>query len=126
MEPVPVAAGALYVALGGAVGSVGRYLVGVAVQNAARPGWIATLIVNVLGAFVMGVLLGAAPPRRTTLLLGTGILGGFTTFSTLTADVGMLFGPLGDWRGLAYAFGSVTLGIGAFYVGRAAGAALGG
>jgi len=84
------------------------------------------LVVNVLGAFAMGVLLGIAPPRRTTLLLGTGVLGGFTTFSTLTADAGMLLGPLGDWRGPAYALGSVVLGIGAFYAGRAAGAALGG
>ena len=41
-----------------------------------------TLVVNLSGAFALGVLLGAAVPTRVGFLLGTGFLGGYTTFST--------------------------------------------
>lgn len=124
MDAVPVPLAAAYVALGGACGSVARYLVGVAVGAWGRPAWAATLAVNLVGAFAMGLLLGGAPPRRTVLLLGTGVLGGFTTFSTFAADTSGLLGPALDWRGAAYAGGTVVLGILAFTAGRAASAAL--
>lgn len=116
--PLPLALG--LVATGGALGSSARYLVGAAVTAAGQPGWFGTLAVNVVGAFAMGLLLGTAPPRRAVLLLGTGVLGGFTTFSALTADAAGLFGAGADWRGAAYAGGSLVLGLAAFYAGRAA------
>ncbi len=75
------------VALGGAAGSVSRYLVSAFVQ-AARPGsfpW-GTFAVNVLGCFLAGVVAGLAEGRGVLgpegrILLLTGFLGGFTTFS---------------------------------------------
>ncbi|AJM76988.1 fluoride efflux transporter CrcB [Rathayibacter toxicus] len=81
------------VAVGGAVGTAARYAVALAV-----PAWsglpIATIVVNLLGAFLLGVLaefLAARGPddgpRRTLrLLVGTGVLGGFTTYSTFSLD----------------------------------------
>lgn len=73
------------VALGGAIGAVLRFLV---VTGAGRfvPGWpMGTLVVNVLGCFVMGMFLVTLGPRNHPLLM-TGILGGFTTFSAFSLD----------------------------------------
>lgn len=75
----------LQVALGGAIGSVARYL---AVLGAARivPAWpLGTLLVNVAGCFVMGLLFALIGPRSHPLLMA-GILGGFTTFSAFSLD----------------------------------------
>ena len=72
----------IQVALGGAIGSVLRYLM---VVGIGAP--IATLIVNILGSFAMGVLF-VVLASRTSLspLLMTGVLGGFTTFSAFSLD----------------------------------------
>ncbi|WP_342077144.1 fluoride efflux transporter CrcB [Yoonia sp. SS1-5] len=72
------------VALGGALGAVGRYLVGVAV---AFP--FGTLAVNVIGSFAIGllwVLLAARGLQHWVPFLMTGLLGGFTTFSAFSLD----------------------------------------
>ncbi|KQS63319.1 hypothetical protein ASG39_15630 [Rhizobium sp. Leaf371] len=86
----------LLVALGGASGSVLRYLAGIAsvrLMGAGFP-W-GTLFVNVTGSFLIGVLseviarrFGASPELR--LFLVTGILGGYTTFSAFSLDAAML------------------------------------
>ena len=86
----------LLVALGGAGGSVLRYLAGIAsvrLMGAGFP-W-GTLFVNVTGSFLIGVLseviarrFGASPELR--LFLVTGILGGYTTFSAFSLDAAML------------------------------------
>lgn len=80
---------ALAVALGGAVGAALRYLVDRAVgarRNATLP--LGTVLVNVLGSFVLGVVsgLGMLLPTEWSLALGTGLCGGFTTFSTAVVD----------------------------------------
>jgi fluoride exporter len=76
----------LLVALGGAIGAVARYVVGTAVQSAAGgPFPLGTLSVNVLGCFLIGVLgamFAVAPGHPARLFLITGVLGGFTTFSS--------------------------------------------
>lgn len=82
------------VAAGGAVGSVLRYLVAVLGEKAfpATFPW-GTFIVNVVGSALLGALLATAvtdPPRLSAearLLLGTGVMGGFTTYSTFNAEV---------------------------------------
>ncbi len=74
----------LYVAIGGAIGAVLRYLVTLSV---AFP--FGTLAVNVVGSFVMGlmlVLLAGKGFERLMLLVMTGVLGGFTTFSAFSLD----------------------------------------
>lgn len=80
------------VALGGAVGSLGRWAVGAVLPTAAgAPAW-STVLVNVTGAAALGALvvwLAARRPgsRRAQPLLGTGVLGGWTTFSAAVLDV---------------------------------------
>lgn len=87
----------LLVALGGAVGSVCRYLVAVGALRLMGPSfpW-GTLAVNVAGSFAIGILaelivarFGASAELR--LLLITGFLGGFTTFSAFALDAVTLF-----------------------------------
>lgn len=82
------------VALGGAVGTAGRY--GVAHLLPPSGGWPwGTLTANLVGAFLLGLLLelllrrGEETPRRRLLRLGlgTGVLGGFTTFSALALEL---------------------------------------
>lgn len=70
----------LLVALGGAAGAVLRHLVAVAL-----PGRRATLLVNVAGGLLLGLLAGAAPAPYA--LLGIGFCGALTTFSTYALEV---------------------------------------
>ena len=88
----PVEAAALaVVALGGVVGSLGRYAVGLFLPHAAGEFPWATWLVNVSGAFAMGLLVAFLVDRPGTHrlarpFLGVGILGGWTTFSALAVD----------------------------------------
>lgn len=114
----------LAVAVGGAVGSVLRYAVGFTFLQRFGPGfpW-GTLVINVSGSFVIGVVaemsttraLGISPMLR--LLLMTGVLGGYTTFSTFSLDTTTLFGERAQALAIGYALGSVALGILAAYAG---------
>ncbi|ACU35261.1 FluC/FEX family fluoride channel [Actinosynnema mirum] len=83
-RPAPIATGAevALVALGGGVGGVLRWGAG---QLVAGP-WT-TCAVNALGCLLIGVLMAAGPRPKVRLLLGTGALGGFTTFSGYAVDV---------------------------------------
>jgi len=118
---------ALAIALGGALGSVGRYYV---IGYAER--WLTSLIgtgfpygtltVNVAGSFVLGALvqgLATSFDVGTVLqrFLFVGLLGGFTTFSAFSADtIAMLErGDIG--RALLYIVLSVVLSVGGFYLG---------
>jgi CrcB protein len=87
----------LAVGLGGGIGSIARYLTIIGCGRLCGSGfpW-GTLVVNVLGSFAMGVL--AEVFRRHVLkdpvlaaLLTTGFLGGYTTFSTFSLDITLLF-----------------------------------
>ena len=73
MEPV-------LLSVGGAAGAVSRYLVGLALDNELFP-W-STLAVNVLGSFVLGVVLFGVSNDDMLLLVGVGFCGAFTTFSS--------------------------------------------
>jgi CrcB protein len=116
------------VALGGAVGSVLRYLVSLALP-ATGAGWPwATFAVNVGGAFLLGWLLEALAMRgreserlrRLRLFAGTGVLGGFTTYSTLALEVFERVGFV--WAlGIAYAAATLVLGTLAALLGVAVG-----
>jgi CrcB protein len=80
--------GFLFVCLGAAVGAPARYLVDRAVQSRAersRAGSLfpwGTLTVNVVGSFVLGLLVGVGVPDDVRLLVGTGLCGALTTYST--------------------------------------------
>lgn len=113
----------LLVAFGGAVGSLARYGVGMA---AAR--WLGlgfpwgTLIVNLVGGLAMGVLAARTGPadEGLRLLLGVGLLGGFTTFSAFSLETVRL---MDHAPGLAafYVLASVGLSVGACWMGFALG-----
>lgn len=109
----------LLVALGGAMGSAARYGVGLAaarVFGAAFP-W-GTLIVNVVGGFAMGALAARMGPstENLRLLLGVGVLGGFTTFSAFSLDTLRLM-EREPGSALLYVLASLILSIGACWAG---------
>jgi len=111
----------LQVALGGALGASGRYLTGVAAMRLMGPGfpW-ATLAVNVLGSFVMGVvvvMLGHISANRFAPLLMTGVLGGFTTFSAFSLDTLTLWERGQQALAVTYVAASVTLSLVAIVAG---------
>ena len=91
-----------YVALGGAVGSVARYRVGVAVQSRSVGLPVGTLLVNLTGCLLLGFLIryALATPAispEIRALLTTGLCGGYTTFSTFGYETVALLED-GDWR----------------------------
>ena len=114
------------VAIGGAIGSVLRYLVGSAFLQRFGPGfpW-GTFVINVTGSFLIGALaqfalmrsFGVTPMVR--IFAATGVLGGYTTFSTFSLDTVVLVGDGAAPVALAYAAGSVICGLFAAYLGQA-------
>ena len=113
------------VASGGALGCVARYLASLAAvpMSAAFP-W-ATFAINVVGSFVLGAVLGALPAGHAgRLFFGTGLCGGFTTFSTFSAEVVALVERGAVGRAGAYAAGSIVVGVAAAMVGAMMGRAV--
>ena len=108
----------LLVALGGATGSVLRYWA--AVAFGAKPA--TTFAVNVIGSFLLGWLVAATTDFRIRLLFGTGLLGGFTTFSTwqLEALAAARSGN-GQKETLWILLGSLSAGLAACFFGYALG-----
>ena len=83
-----------------------------------------TLIVNVVGSFAMGLLAGyfayrPGIPQHMRLFLTTGILGGFTTFSTFSLDAAVLVERHSFGLAAGYLVGSVTAGLAALFLGLA-------
>jgi CrcB protein len=86
----PVILGAI--AAGGAVGATARYLVGLGWPTPAGGFPVSTLVINVVGCGLIGVLMVLVTDvftrqRLVRPFLGTGVLGGFTTFSTYAVDI---------------------------------------
>jgi fluoride exporter len=113
----------LAVAAGGVIGALARYLVYVAVGQLLGTGFpYATLIVNVVGSFAMGVLVetmalvwSASTPMR--LFLTTGVLGAFTTFSAFSLDFAVLFERRAFALCAIYTIASFVFSVGALFAG---------
>lgn len=123
----PLSATVLFVvAAGGALGSVARYGVGVVLAPATSGFPWATLVVNVVGAFLMGwfarVLAAPDADQVVRLALTTGFCGGFTTFSALSAETVSLLQQGRSGRAVAYLALSLALGLAATAAGLTAGA----
>ena len=105
---------AAWVALGALVGAPLRLLADrVAVARRGHASVLGTLVVNVLGSALLGVLLGLRDVSPTVLALaGTGFCGTFTTFSTFGYDVVRLVEERMVARALTYLGGSLVLGLG--------------
>lgn len=112
----------LAVALGGALGVNARYWIGVwCARMFGMPAPWATFLVNVSGSFAIGflaALLASASPHATIrLFLITGLLGGYTTFSTFTHDSVILWQRDQAALSLANLFGSIIVGCAAVVLG---------
>lgn len=112
------------VGAGGGVGAAARYVLTEALAPAlARP--TVTFMINIFGALLLGVLLEAlarrgpdvGAGRALRLLLGTGVLGGFTTYSTLALDAASLLRAGHPLVMVGYGLGSVLVGLAAAAVG---------
>ncbi len=125
----------LLVALGGAVGALARYHLGLGVARWTGAGTEAgtgagadfpwgTFAVNILGCLAMGALMGAlarngASGEAVRLLVGVGLLGGFTTFSAFGLELVLLIERGSPGLALLYAAGSLAGGLIALYCGLA-------
>lgn len=120
--------GCLCVGLGGFTGAVGRYLLGQAFVQNTFP--FTTMAINLLGSFFIGVIIGMTErnvpmlPPNAVLFAKVGFCGGFTTFSTFSAETLHLFDE-GKWlTGGVYAAASVLICIFAVWAGKMTAAAI--
>ena len=95
----------LFVGIGGFIGSVCRYLIGLIPLSPSNGFPVKTLVINVAGAFAIGLIAATAAKNadispRIVLLLKTGICGGFTTFSTFALEISDLIRG-GSWAAAA-------------------------
>ena len=113
----------LAIALGGAIGAVGRHYVSVTMTLLMGHGfpW-GTVVVNVAGSFLMGVLIETmalvwSPSVELRALLTVGVLGAFTTFSTFSLDVATLYERGATLQLAVYVVASVAISILALFAG---------
>lgn len=105
------------VAAGGALGAVARYLIGETWPHSAGAFPWSTFAINVVGCLVIGVLLvlltevAGRPHRLARPFLGTGILGGFTTFSTYAVETDHLLADGHAALALVYLFGTLAAAL---------------
>lgn len=113
----------LAIAAGGALGAIGRHLVMVQVGHWFGTGFpLGTIVVNVLGSFVLGVLVELmaliwSPSLELRAFLTVGALGAFTTFSTFSMDAVLLYERGAHAQVAAYVAASVIFSILAFFIG---------
>lgn len=110
----------LLVGFGGAIGSVLRFLISSAIALKAFPA--ATFAINVVGSLLIGLVMGWTAKNEMLannwkLFLGTGLCGGFTTFSSFSFENLLLLQQGKYLFTLAYVIGSFTLGIAAAFLG---------
>ena len=106
----------LAVGLGGFIGSVLRYLIGLIKLNEGLAFPVKTLVINVVGAFAIGIITALALKQsnldpRLVLFLKVGICGGFTTFSTFALESVQLFQSGKGAMALAYMVLSAVLSV---------------
>lgn len=116
---------ALFVGIGGMVGSVFRFLISQWMIKTTPAQWpVATLIVNVLGSFILGLLFHYADrmDRVYFVMLASGFCGGFTTFSTFSVENINLFYTQGIGSAVLYIALSLVLSLaaagGGWYLGK--------
>ncbi|MDB5445896.1 MAG: crcB [Phenylobacterium sp.] len=114
----------LLVAFGGGLGAVARYGLGRLMTRAFGVAWpYGTFAANVLGGLCMGLLIsylahrGGADQEKWRLLLGVGVLGGFTTFSAFSLEIALMIERRELIAASAYGAASVGLSITALFAG---------
>ena len=113
----------LAVAAGGAIGSMFRYGIGqLTINILGAPTIVSTLAVNVSGSFLLGLFYTLCNDRIVTsieirVLIGVGLIGGYTTFSTFSFETIRLLESGESIKAVANISGNLLLGIGAAYIG---------
>lgn len=113
---------ALLVFIGGGTGSVARYLISKFLNLEKYNIPYGTFSVNILGSFLIGIILGLSLKnntfsQNTVLLLATGFCGGFTTFSSFAYEHHIMLKNGDFFNFLFYSMGSLVLGILAIFLG---------
>ncbi|WP_214885875.1 MULTISPECIES: fluoride efflux transporter CrcB [unclassified Exiguobacterium] len=107
----------IYVGLAGAVGALARYGLGLLVDSfETSPFPVATLFINLIGSFLLGwlthrFLQAGKPSPQIVTIVGTGMIGSFTTFSTFSVETIQLVENDHALLAVAYVFLSITLGL---------------
>ena len=106
----------LFVGLGGFIGSVARYLIGLLAVETASGYPVKTFCINLLGSFILGIVSESALrdpgiSRNLVLFLQLGVCGGITTFSTFSSEALKLFAGGRQGVALSYMVLSVVLGL---------------
>jgi len=108
----------MLVGIGGLLGGLSRFQLGQILSRKASPAFPAgTFLINMTGAFLLGVLAGSDPSRQLYLLLGDGFLGAFTTFSTFMYEGFHLFEGRRTLNAAVYVVSSLVLGVLGFMLG---------
>lgn len=122
LEPPPIGIEMAVIALGGAIGSGLRFSISLLIAAAGLPGVLAAGSVNVVGSFLLGLVLGhlesESPHRLLRPFLAVGVLGSFTTFSALALDNRTLAAEAGEAVAAGYVAASLLLGLCAFAIGQ--------
>lgn len=109
----------VFVGIGGAIGAIFRYLISLLPNNNLFPIW--TLVTNFLGAILIGFVSSAVIKKNLsdniTLLLKTGLCGGFTTFSTFSLESYTLLNDGYKIIGVTYIFCSVIICLIGIFIG---------
>lgn len=113
----------IYVGLAGAVGALARYGLGMMVDSIGPSAFpVSTLLINLIGSFLLGWLThmflrtGKLSPQFVTIV-GTGMIGSFTTFSTFSVETIRLLDESRIGLALLYVFLSITLGLWSSWLG---------
>jgi CrcB protein len=110
------------VGIGGAFGSLARYQLGKVISDRCKPTFpIYTFIINITGAFLLGLLSSLDAGKSIYLLLGDGFLGAYTTFSTFMYEGFSLFKDNKKLNAAIYIAGSFLVGIIGYALGLACG-----
>lgn len=110
----------LLVGIGGFIGSVLRYLIGLLPIKPDNGFPVKTLFINVAGAFIISIIVATATKNKSLnpnliLMLKVGVCGGFTTFSTFAYETAELMQRGNVMVAVSYALSSVILGVLAIY-----------
>lgn len=108
----------LWVGIGGMFGGLCRFYIGKQIAKRTVPGFpVGTLVINLSGAFFLGLLTSINPEGRVYLLLGDGFCGAYTTFSTFMFEGFNLFKGNKRLNALVYIVGTMFLGVLAYVAG---------
>lgn len=109
----------VFVAIGGACGSISRFKLGKYISEKSSSRFpFGTFVVNILGAFFLGIVSNLGLGQTGYALFGDGFLGAFTTFSTFMYDGFSLFEDRERLNGVTYIGLSVLLGFIAYGIGK--------